>query len=499
MSQKTPVLFVQARKDRAKPLFRQVAEQIRTHISAGILPAGEKLPGVRTLARQLNVSEDTVSQAYATLAEQGIIEARPRSGYFVSGRLAATGASPHPGIRQTFPAGLPARNALRIEEARRFAALPAGSCPEAVLLAGRPEHEEGGMKGWVSEAVRFAKSPWLLGSGAFSCGLPALRSAIAGRLRERRGISCGADSIILTTGFRQSLSLSLSLLFTPGESVLVESPCAPFIASQLYACALNAVGCKVDGEGLAFSEEDPRLNACRGAVLTPACQMPLGVALARRRKKQLLIWARTSGAMLIECDEGSEFPETDTPEMPLKAAPFGDECVVYCGGFSLAAPPAAGVGFIVAPKGLESAFAGAAALAGAGPSLLEQRALAAYLQSEAPALHERRMTLLARERRAALRDLFARMPESVGRLAQAASGAWLSFVLAPEFAGIEPLVLKALSREDLPIVPLSSFAHAAGAVHGFAFNCLCLSLGELMRDAEALIRAIGENCGGRTV
>jgi DNA-binding transcriptional MocR family regulator len=109
------------------------------------------------------------------------------------------------------------------------------------------------------------------------------------------------------------------------------------------------------------------------------------------------------------------------------------------------------------------------------------------------------MTLLARERRAALRDLFARMPESVGRLAQAASGAWLSFVLAPKFAGIEPLVLKALSRADLPIVPLSSFAHAAGAVHGFAFNCLCLSRDELMRGAGALVRAIEENCGGRIV
>ena len=109
MTRSNTVLFVQARKDRDKPLFRQIADQIRSHVACGVLTVGERLPGFRKLAKMLSVSEDTVTKAYATLLDEGIIEARPRSGYFVAKKLELTGATPHPGVYQKFPAGMPAR------------------------------------------------------------------------------------------------------------------------------------------------------------------------------------------------------------------------------------------------------------------------------------------------------------------------------------------------------------------------------------------------------
>ena len=498
MARSNTVLFVQARKDRGKPLFRQIADQIRSHVAGGVLTVGGRLPGVRKMAEMLSVSEDTVTQAYATLLDEAIIEARPRSGYFVAKKLAITGATPHPSVFQKFPAGMPARNALTIEEARRFFDAVKGGDPGMEFLRGMTGLEGGESKQWIAEAARYARSPWLQQDGACSQGDLRLRRVIAARLREFRGISCEAESIVVTTGMRQSLSLALSLLFSQGEAVLLESPSLPEISSQLFSRGLRPVWGRADGDGLVFDADSVRDSACRGAIVSDACQMPLSVAMARSRKKQMLIWARTSGAVIIENDGGAILSQTDTPEMPLRAAPFGEECVVYCSGFSLIVPPAGGIGFLVAPKGLEKAFAGAAMLSGSVPLLSEQRALAAFLESEAFDGHVRRMRTLARQRRNVLENMFREVPESIGRLQSVESGALSCFVLEPGHAALEGRLAGELSREPLPVLPLTRFSQGPERVEGLVFNFLAGSESEFLDTAGAVVRVL-RNCGGRSV
>ena len=498
MTRSNTVLFVQARKDRDKPLFRQIADQIRSHVAGGVLTVGERLPGVRKLAKMLSVSEDTVTKAYATLLDEGIIEARPRSGYFVAKKLALTGATPHPSVYQKFPAGMPARNALAIEEARRFFDAARGGDPGMALVQGMTGLEGAEQKQWIAEATRYARSPWLQQDGSFSQGDLRLRRIIAARLREFRGICCEAGSIVVTAGMRQSLSIALSLLFAQGEAVLLESPSLPGISAQLFSRGLRPDWCRVDEAGVAFDPASAQASGCRGAVVSDACQMPLSVAMARSRKKQMLIWARTSGAVIIENDEGSVLSLTDAPEMPLRAAPFGEECVVYCSGFSLIVPPAGGIGFLVAPKGLEKAFAGAAMLSGSVPPLAEQRALAAFLESEAFDGHLRRVRTLARKRRSDLENMFLEVPESIGRLQRVENGVLACFVLAPEHAGAESKLAGELSGQPLPVLPLNRFSQGAEPVAGLVFNALAGTDSEFLETAGALVRAL-RNCGGRTV
>ena len=67
-------------------LYLQIAERIAQPIRAGTLARGERIPSVRELARQQGVSLSTVVQAYRTLEDARLIEARPRSGYFVAAR-----------------------------------------------------------------------------------------------------------------------------------------------------------------------------------------------------------------------------------------------------------------------------------------------------------------------------------------------------------------------------------------------------------------------------
>ena len=65
-------------------LYLDVAEGIASSIRSGVLARGERVPSVREMAQQRGVSVSTVTQAYRWLEDARLIEARPRSGYFVS-------------------------------------------------------------------------------------------------------------------------------------------------------------------------------------------------------------------------------------------------------------------------------------------------------------------------------------------------------------------------------------------------------------------------------
>ncbi|MDD7938338.1 GntR family transcriptional regulator [Actinomycetospora lutea] len=69
------------------PVYRQIVEQIRSLVEGGRLPAGERLPTVRRLADSLGVNRNTVSKAYATLRELGVLETRAGGGTAVTTRL----------------------------------------------------------------------------------------------------------------------------------------------------------------------------------------------------------------------------------------------------------------------------------------------------------------------------------------------------------------------------------------------------------------------------
>src|SRR3954469_12106672 len=59
------------------PVYRQISDQIRFQITAGLLRAGEDLESVRSLAATLGINSMTVSKAYSLLEREGFLERRP--------------------------------------------------------------------------------------------------------------------------------------------------------------------------------------------------------------------------------------------------------------------------------------------------------------------------------------------------------------------------------------------------------------------------------------
>lgn len=70
-----------------KYLYEQVAAELADLIQQGTFRAGERIPSVRQLSRQRKISVTTVLQAYMDLENQGVIESRPQSGYYVRSKI----------------------------------------------------------------------------------------------------------------------------------------------------------------------------------------------------------------------------------------------------------------------------------------------------------------------------------------------------------------------------------------------------------------------------
>ena len=68
----------------SRPLYEQIATQIKTSIMSGELKAGEAIPSVRALAKSLHISILTVQKAYSKLQEDGFIETTAGKGCYVS-------------------------------------------------------------------------------------------------------------------------------------------------------------------------------------------------------------------------------------------------------------------------------------------------------------------------------------------------------------------------------------------------------------------------------
>jgi DNA-binding transcriptional regulator YhcF (GntR family) len=64
-------------------LYVQLAERIEKQIRQNLLKAGDKLPSVRALSGEQHISISTAFKTYVELENRGMIEARPKSGYYV--------------------------------------------------------------------------------------------------------------------------------------------------------------------------------------------------------------------------------------------------------------------------------------------------------------------------------------------------------------------------------------------------------------------------------
>lgn len=190
-------------------------------------------------------------------------------------------------------------------------------------------------------------------------GLPRLRDTIAGIGRER-GITCGAEHVLVTTGSQQALHLLATALIDPGDVVLVELPSYVGGLAAFLGRRAAFEGVPQDEDGLIPEALEATLARLRGtgrrvkALYTiPNFQNPSGRLLSQPRRDAVVEIAKREGFVILEDDPYGELKFDETAETrPMAARPGALAHVVYLGSFSKILAPGLRCGFIIADPAL---------------------------------------------------------------------------------------------------------------------------------------------------
>lgn len=496
---RAPLLALDLDAGSAIPLNRQLYDGLRQAILARRLAPGARLPSSRALAAELTLSRNTVLAALDQLMSEGYVAGRSGSGTFVASALpdpAPSRPSPSPssGPARTTQPGAPSRRGQRLTGRLDRGAVPAAHAPAGpvAFAPGVPALDGFPFELWARLLARhWRHPPAALALGGDPAGHPALRAAIADHLRRVRAVACDADQVIVLSGIRQAVDLTVRLLLDPGDSVWLEEPGFSGLRAVLAAADLRVVPVPVDDEGLDVAAGARRAAGARLACVAPSHQYPLGVVMSLRRRLDLLAWAREAAAWVIEDDYHSEYRYAGRPLAAMQGLDR-DGRVIYVGTFSKVMFPSLRVGYLVAPPGLVDGFKTARAALDDHAPMTPQPALADFIAEGHYAAHLRRMRRLYQARQQALLDAASRHLPGLLEVAPDEAGMHLVASLAPALAARmdDTAAASRAAAAGVATIALSGFYMGAPRRQGLLLGYAAFDETEIDAAAQRLARAL---------
>lgn len=339
-----------------KPLYQQLYEQIRRAVQEGHLSQGEKMPSIRKLAEDLELSRTTIEAAYQQLCVEGYLKSKPQSGYFVAASSKG----------RVYLRRIPVDNYRRIQ--RALVKYNLGT--DVVDL------QNADLLRWKRCVKDVLNRRDVLVSYGEKQGEQELREALSSYSYSVRGVVSTADSIVIGAGTQQLLSVLCGLL--PRDSVIAIEEPGFRQAEQVfqdYGFPLRLVG--GDQEGISMRE----LEASKASVLfvSPSNRMKARDAIPMSRRFEILNWAQQRGRLVIEDDYNGELRYSAKPIPALQSLSDGKR-VAYLGSFSKLLLPSVRIGYLAMPEELAYPYWEKSAGYNQTASKIEQLALARYIQ-----------------------------------------------------------------------------------------------------------------------
>ncbi|AIQ44705.1 transcriptional regulator [Paenibacillus sp. FSL R7-0273] len=366
------------------PYYIQLYNYFKKEILGGTLPADTRLPSIRSLAGQLNISATPVELAYQQLVSEGFIASRPRSGYSVQPMHALSGADaaaePEERHRQPPAQALPA---ITPRDPQQY--------PYDFHIS-KNDFSLFPHKVWRSLFQEQLHNPDLLQYGDPQ-GEPALRGSIAAHLRQFRGLRCTPEQVVI--GGDQHLLCSLLCHILPGGArrLAIEDPGYHLLPSAFRRNGYEIIPVPLEEDGL--DVEKLRSSRTSAVYISPSHQFPCGMIMPIAKRHALLDWAVSTGGYIIEDDYDGEFRYHGRPVPSLQGLTEHSP-VIYMGSFAQSVAPALCIHYMVLPEKLLPAYRSLAKelYLEHSASRLNQIALHYFLERGHFARHLRRMRLL---------------------------------------------------------------------------------------------------------
>lgn len=322
-------------------LYQQVADDLRALIQQGVYRPGEKVPSIRNIAIQRRISIATVQRALEELETRGLVEARPKSGFYVK--------MPNQQEMQIETPVLPL--VPKSVEIHEFASEIFHQCelsnvmnlgtsyPAAAFFAEKYIQQIAAkmIKHEIDDVVEVHFSP----------GHVNLREVLAKRLNES-GCRLHADDLIVTNGCLEALSICLRAVAKPGDTIAIESPGFVGLFQLIESLGYRALeipchprdGISLEALELALAEWD-----ITAVAIVPSFSNPLGTNMPESNRRRLVEMLSERSIPLIEDDLLGDLSFDGSRTKPCKA--FDRKgLVLYCSSASKTIASGLRVGWI---------------------------------------------------------------------------------------------------------------------------------------------------------
>jgi len=357
-------------------LYEQVATDLADLIRLGTFRAGERIPSVRQMSRQRKISITTVLQAYMLLENQGLIETRPQSGYYVRSNLPLLLPEPEMSTPQQDPTLVSVRELVMM-------VLKDSTNPDLIQLGAAIPNTEFVIPVKLNRimASLSRKNEHQYNSYDIPPGNEALRIQIAQRAV---GIGCNLThtDVVTTSGCLEAFTLSLRSVCHPGDTVAIESPMYFGVLQVLESLGLRALEIPThprDGisiSALRFAIEHNPIHAC---LVLSNFNNPLGSCIPDENKQTLVELLAQHEIPLIEGDVCGELYFTGMRPSVCKTYDRKG-LVLLCSSFSKDLVPGYRVGW-VAPGRFKSTIEWLKYTTNVATATLPQVAIAKFLES----------------------------------------------------------------------------------------------------------------------
>ena len=442
--------------------YETLASEVEELIAHGTLKPGDRLMSVREAVANRGISPATVFEAYYLLEARGLIEARPRAGYFVK-------AVPHPREEpHSTPPDVQAQDVAVHDVVQAVLAplrdrhiVPLGSAFPSPDLFPLERLARG-----MGSAMRKLEPRQLLED--LAPGNAELRRQIALRL-SAQGVPVVPDEVVITSGAMEALALALQAVTQPGDLVAIESPSFYGCLRTLERLRLKAVEVATHprtGVQIGSLAEVLRRHPVKACWFMPNFQNPLGALMPAESKRALVALLAKHQVPLIEDDVYAELYFSAKRPLPAKAYDR-EGWVMHCSSFSKSLAPGYRVGWVSGGRFAQKVER-LKLMGTLGVSVPSQLAVSHFLKHGAYDKHLRQLrAALAARQQSALRTIELHFPEDT-RLMRPEGGYFLWLEL-PEVVDAMALNQAALARQ-ISLAPGPLFSASGGFTHHLRIN-----------------------------
>lgn len=328
-------------------LYQKVANDIESMIARDLYKKDAKIPSIRQMSKLLNVSINTIKEAYSLLENKQLIEGLPQKGYFVKNisstdlQVSDTGDYFEPVIQEISEDQVFQRILKEIMDRDH---VPLGAAVASPSLL--PVQDFSSL---ISSLTDEQKKLCL--TYAPTEGLVELRQAIVRKLIDS-GLSLTINDILITSGCEEALFLALSAITKPGDTVAIQSPIYCNLVLMFRNLSLKILEIPSDPakgislDALEYAIEHNDIKVC---LVISNFNNPSGSILPDENKKKLTEILKESDIPLLEDDVyGDLYFDGKRPSTCRTYDNSGN--TLLCSSFSKTISPGLRVGYIVPGK-----------------------------------------------------------------------------------------------------------------------------------------------------